>query len=151
MNKRHLVQRLYNMTTQFNRITMKCSQSIMQKSEHFLISLLLKHYRESQTLLTSRDIADLTHVSSPAISRTVKSLVQKGWIKQIDNPEDRRNIFLEVTDEGEENFNRTFQEIDSTIQAIFNEFSEREILEYIETGEKITHIMEKIYKESEES
>lgn len=151
MNKRHLVQRLFNMTTQFNRMIVKKSQSLIPKSEYFLISLLLKHYRDNESLLTSRDIANLIHVSSPAISRTVKSLVQKGWIKQIDNPEDRRNIFLEVTEEGKEVFDQTFKAMDSALEEIFKEFSEQEIIDFVETGERITQIMEKIYKEREES
>lgn len=145
------MQCLFNMTTQFNRVTVKRSQSLIPKSEYFLLSLLLKHYRDNETLLTSRDIANLIHISSPAISRTVKSLVQKGWIKQIDNPEDRRNIFLEVTKEGKEVFDRTFQEMDSSLEEIFKEFSEQDIIDFVETGERITHIMEKIYKEREES
>lgn len=146
-----MVQRLFNMTTQFNRMTVKKSQSLIPKSEYFLISLLLKHYRDNESLLTSRDIANLIHVSSPAISRTVKSLVQKGWIKQIDNPEDRRNIFLEVTEEGKEVFDQTFKAMDSALEEIFKEFSEQEIIDFVETGERITQIMEKIYKEREES
>lgn len=150
LNKRQLVQRMYNMTNQFNRITVKRSQSLIPKSEYIVIYLLLNHYKEKQIMLTSRDVADLMHVSSPAISRTVKSLVQKDWVNQIDNPDDRRNIFLEVTDKGKDIFDQTFQQMESTLEVIFDEFTEGDILTFVETGERLTQIMEKIYIESEE-
>lgn len=150
MKKRQLVQRMYSMTSQFNRVAESKGQSPMPKSEYTVIYLLLQNYKEDQTLLTSRDVAELMHVSSPAISRTVKSLVQKECIIQKDNPDDRRNIFLEVTDKGKELFNRTFQNLESTLKVIFEEFTEDEILTFIETGERLTQIMEKINSGSEE-
>jgi DNA-binding MarR family transcriptional regulator len=58
-------------------------------------------------------LADDRHTSRPAISRAVDVLVKKGLVLRTQNPEDRRNIQLSLTDGGaallEALFNNTRQ------------------------------------------
>lgn len=45
-------------------------------------------------------LADSRWISKPAISRKVDYLVNKGLVSRVPNPEDRRNLELSLTDEG---------------------------------------------------
>lgn len=150
VNKRQLVHQIYSMSQMFSRTAEIESQSVMPKSEFKILYHIRKNQKESDTLLTSREIADLMNVSSPAISRTVKGLVAKNWIVQQDNPEDRRNIFLKLTDEGLKNYNRATQRMENSLKLIFEEFTEEELKEFIDTGNRLTKVINRIKKESEE-
>ena len=54
-------------------------------------------------------LADDKHTSRPAISRAVDVLVNKGLVTRTQNPADRRNVQLSLTEEGQ-----------SLMEAIFN-------------------------------
>lgn len=150
VNKRQLVHQMYSMSQMFSRAAEIEGQSVMPKSEFKIMYHIRKNQNESDTLLTSREIADLMNVSSPAISRTVKGLVAKNWIVQEDNPEDRRNIFLKLTDEGLRNYNRATQRMEKSLKLIFEEFTEDELKEFIDIGTRLTKVINRIKKESEE-
>jgi len=46
------------------------------------------------------DLASFGHISRPAISRTVESLVNSGLVSRQRNPEDRRQVWLSLTEGG---------------------------------------------------
>ncbi len=46
-------------------------------------------------------LADCFHVSRPNVSRTVDELVQNGMVNRMRDPNDRRNVQLSLTNEGE--------------------------------------------------
>lgn len=150
MNKRQLVHQMYSMSQMFSRAAEVQGRTVMSKSEFKVLYHLQKNHNEDDTLLTSRELANLMNVSSPAISRTVKGLVQKAWLIQEDNPEDRRNIFLKLSDEGLKNYERATQNMENSMKIIFEEFTEEEIRVFIDTGNRLTKVINKIKKESEE-
>jgi DNA-binding MarR family transcriptional regulator len=45
-------------------------------------------------------LADAKHTSRPAVSRVVDVLVNKGFVARTQNPADRRNVLLSLTEEG---------------------------------------------------
>ncbi|MCB0870003.1 MAG: MarR family transcriptional regulator [Solirubrobacterales bacterium] len=48
------------------------------------------------------DISDSTGASMPAVSRAIDSLVRKGLVTRVEDPEDRRRRLLSLTDQGHE-------------------------------------------------
>lgn len=150
MKKRHLVHQMYNMSQMFSRAAEVQGRSVMSKSEFKILYHVWKTHREEDKMLTSRELATLMNVSSPAISRTVKSLVQKEWLIQEDDPDDRRNIFLKLSDEGKKNYERAIQHMENSMKIIFDEFTEEEIRVFLDTGARLTKVLNKIKEESEE-
>lgn len=63
---------------------------------HFHILRRIRHGTDSVSKL-----ADDGHTSRPAISRSVDVLVNKGLVIRTQNPTDRRNVQLSLTDEGQ--------------------------------------------------
>ncbi len=55
---------------------------------------------EEQANYCLADIAGTTGASMPAVSRAVDSLVRKGLVSRVEDPEDRRRRLLSLTDEG---------------------------------------------------
>jgi DNA-binding MarR family transcriptional regulator len=58
---------------------------------------------------TVMNVAKYLQVSAPVISSSVKSLIRKGYIKKVLNPEDNRIFFLELTEKGIISNKRSFQ------------------------------------------
>jgi len=50
--------------------------------------------------LTPREISERTLVSSGTMTGTLDQLEYRGWVRRTPNPDDRRSVFVEITDEG---------------------------------------------------
>ena len=51
--------------------------------------------------LTPSDISQRTLASSGTMTGTLDTLEYNGWIRRIPNPDDRRSVYIEITDEGQ--------------------------------------------------
>lgn len=58
---------------------------------------------------TVMNVAKYLQVSPPVISSSVKSLIRKGYLVKVLNPEDNRIFFLELTDKATLSTQRSFQ------------------------------------------
>jgi DNA-binding MarR family transcriptional regulator len=58
---------------------------------------------------TVMNVAKYLQVSPPVISSSIKSLIRKGYIKKVINPEDNRIFFLELTEKAVISNQRSFQ------------------------------------------
>lgn len=50
--------------------------------------------------LTPSEIGNRTLVSSGTVTGTLDQLEYRGWVRRVPNPDDRRSVFVEITDEG---------------------------------------------------
>jgi DNA-binding MarR family transcriptional regulator len=55
---------------------------------------------ESRDRFCLADISEATGASMPAVSRAVDSLVRKGLVSRVEDPDDRRRRLISLTDEG---------------------------------------------------
>jgi len=75
------------------------------------------HFKEMPVLeegVKVNVIARFMHVSAPQISRTLRGLEDKGLIVRIEDPKDRRNTYIKLTEQGVEMVEKT--------DAVMNEF-----------------------------
>lgn len=52
--------------------------------------------------LTPRALADIEKVSAPSMTRTVRSLVDDGYVTRSEHPDDGRQVLVTITDAGRE-------------------------------------------------
>ncbi len=50
--------------------------------------------------ISSRKLADMLDVTPANVTGIVDKLIEQGFVKRVENSEDRRGVFLETTDEG---------------------------------------------------
>ncbi len=51
--------------------------------------------------LTPSQIGERTFTSSGTMTGTLDALEYNGWVRRIPNPDDRRSVLVEITDEGQ--------------------------------------------------
>jgi len=66
-----------------------------------MTQIKLLHYLEAaERELTLKEVAEVVHVSLPAVSRTVDDLVRRGFVLRHEDTEDRRMKRVSLTDTG---------------------------------------------------
>lgn len=51
--------------------------------------------------LTPSEISERTLTSSATMTATLDALERRGWVRRVSNPDDRRSVLVEITDEGQ--------------------------------------------------
>lgn len=52
-------------------------------------------------LLTPSEISERTYTSSATTTATIDALERKGWVRRLPNPEDRRSLLIQITNDGQ--------------------------------------------------
>jgi len=77
------------------------------------------------------DIVSGTEVSKPAISRTVASLVRKGWVTRLRNPRDKRSYIVNLTDKARREQQFIESQFDAIVDAAKQGISEDKVEEFL--------------------
>ena len=97
-------------------------------------------------------LAEVGHISRPAISRSVDILVNRGLIMRSRDPDDRRHVKLTLTEEGERMLGVLFEEAQSWMWARIETLEDAEIEIIIDGLENLRSVFrEKRYEAGEGS
>ncbi len=72
-----------------------CSSHPMPPAHFGLLTILANHS------CNLSELAVRQAVSLPTMSNSISVLVERGWVKRIQSPDDRRQVLLELTPEGQ--------------------------------------------------
>ncbi len=89
---------------------------------------------------TVKEFAEFAQISSPNAAYKVNSLIKKGYIKKVQNEEDKREFYLEVTEKYLNYVGITYDYIALVMQRIRDRLSEQDI-------EKFEEIMQVLSEE----
>lgn len=87
------------------------------------------------------DISDAMNLPRPGVTRTVKEMEAKGYLKKIASPNDGRVTYITITEEGINLSQKYDQDYFSDLAADLGEISEEEADYMIQTIEKFYKIM----------
>jgi DNA-binding MarR family transcriptional regulator len=88
------------------------------------------------------ELALAKHISRPAISQGVDSLVHKGLVSRKPNPADRRYVQLELTAEGDALLDAVFQDTRAWMQARLSALSQAELENVSRALESLKKVLE---------
>jgi DNA-binding MarR family transcriptional regulator len=100
----------------------------------------LQQYRAMAALhhhaCSLNELASRHHVSAPAVSRLVSTLVERGWVQREEDPQDRRQVVLTLTCEGETMWNAMAERSTEHLAAMLDDLSPEEMtaMETVLTG-----------------
>ena len=77
--------------------------------------------------LTPSEISERLFVSTGTMTGTLDALELQGWIRRIPNPEDRRSVLVQITDEGQLVADRLLPGIRALERAVFDKLTATEL------------------------
>lgn len=83
------------------------------------------------------EIANFLEQTQSAVSRQIDILSEKGFIKIVKNPENRRENFLRTTLSGEKKFNESLEILNNTFDNLFQNLEENEKEKFNKSLDKI--------------
>ena len=87
------------------------------------------------------DISDALDLPRPGVTRTVKEMEQKGYLRKLASPDDRRVTYISITEEGRELSRKYDENYFSELSVYLDDISEEEADCMIRTIEKFYEIM----------
>lgn len=91
---------------------------------------LIENSEEGQVMIN--DLCTNLHVSSPALSRTLKHLEEEGYVERIIDSNDRRNNFLILTDKGNDILKSIEEHMNVFCNAVYDNMGEESIKKFIQ-------------------
>ncbi|WP_026571853.1 MULTISPECIES: MarR family winged helix-turn-helix transcriptional regulator [Sediminibacillus] len=92
---------------------------------------------------TSSDIADEFSIGKSAVTAQVNRLVERGFVNRERDENDRRIVYLTLTDSGVHTMNQGREKLYEVLGEILSEFKTEEIGQFIQTLDKLVHILRK--------
>lgn len=87
------------------------------------------------------DISDTLNIPRPGVTRTVKDMEKKGYLRKIDSPEDGRVTYISITQAGKELHQKYDEQYFSSLAPYMSGISEEEAENMVQTIEKFYQIM----------
>ncbi|MCG1027196.1 MarR family transcriptional regulator [Virgibacillus halodenitrificans] len=98
-------------------------------------------YIQRNEQCTSSEIAAFLGVGKSAITAQINRLDEKGLIIRNRDKQDRRIVYLQLTEKGNELVDYTKNNLTEEIGTYLGNFNEEEILTFIHALEKLAHVM----------
>lgn len=91
----------------------------------------------------SSQLAEICGVNKSAITSKIDRLVAKGYVERIRDENDRRIVFLQITEKGHDMYENVQTKIEDFVGCYLQELEEEEVETFLNIYEKITKIIEK--------
>jgi MarR family transcriptional regulator, organic hydroperoxide resistance regulator len=75
---------------------------------------------------TLSDLAERHSVSAPTMSNTVTTLEERGWARRVRSDEDRRVVWIEITEQGLDILDRIERQVAARIADLLNDLTEEQ-------------------------
>lgn len=112
------------------------------------ISRYMEENKEAKGIYVSR-LAGMLKVSSPAVSRMVGMLEEKGYIQRAVDKEDRRNTYVYLTESGMTKRTATEQVMQNIFRKVFLRMGEKNMQEMLKLWNQLADIIEEEIKASD--
>ncbi|UUX32972.1 MarR family winged helix-turn-helix transcriptional regulator [Fundicoccus culcitae] len=119
----------------------------MPHSEYVILHRLEKIKDESVALNVTQ-LAKELKLTAPAISRTVKALVDKEWVVRTEDADDRRASYLSLTPKGEQEYGKMKRKLMDFMLQVYQRIQDKDLEHYIMVGNQIIDAMQDIYQDS---
>ncbi|MBN8201662.1 MarR family winged helix-turn-helix transcriptional regulator [Bacillus sp. NTK034] len=90
---------------------------------------------------TSSELAEVFDVKKSAITAMITRMWEKGLIQRTRDENDRRVVYLTLTEKGNELYIKAEEKIYNLVESLINRFDQAEIQQFIETFEKLDKVL----------
>ncbi|WP_462410510.1 MarR family winged helix-turn-helix transcriptional regulator [Neobacillus sp. Marseille-QA0830] len=108
----------------------------LTNDQHYIL-----RYIDQKEGCTSSELAEVFSVNKSAITAIIDRLEKKGFIRRTRDEQDRRVVYLTLTDVGRDLFRETELRIYQLVSSFIEQFDRDEIERFIQTYEKLNRII----------
>jgi DNA-binding MarR family transcriptional regulator len=108
----------------------------LTNDQHYIL-----RYMYQSKECTSSELAEVFEVNKSAITAIINRMADRGLIKRTRDENDRRVVYLTLTDEGITLFEKTEDRVHCLVKSIITKFNREEIQNFIQTYEKLADIL----------
>lgn len=149
----YVIQELINRYVAVSFTVNKKAESLLKEQisndltndQHYLL-----RYIHGARKCTSSELAEVFDVNKSAITAIINRMAERNLIDRTRDEDDRRVVYLTLTSEGNQLFEKTEDKVRCLVQSIITKFEEKEIQDFIKTYEKLADILKNIKKEQQE-
>lgn len=134
MDNNNLGKKLIEIGHSMKNLKFRNSLGLMPLSEVGVLFTIRKLSQKGNVSVS--DIAQYLEKSVPAISRTLKTLEEKGSVERITNKNDRRNTYVVITDTGMASIQQNIDSMTDFINKSLSHMSEEEAVQFVELLDK---------------
>jgi DNA-binding MarR family transcriptional regulator len=137
----HLLYATLNMRKQLNKLLAKGNLSTGEY-------LVLRNVSKDDGYLKASELSEILELSRPSITRILNDLEKRNYITRMIDKDDRRNINIELTDEGRKALEQANGRILAVAERIVDSLGESDTDKLIELVEKLTETYKVMLEES---
>ncbi len=144
MDTSEIQEKVLKTTDRFHKMRLECLLPDLSKREYELLAAV-QEYMDGHTGRGIRisGLAARLKVSSPAVSRMVGTLEEKGYIGRGIDKEDRRNTYITLTEKGKETKAAAEAALCGLMERVTLRMGERDMEELLRLWNRLADIMEK--------
>ena len=136
-----LYEDLFRAMNQFHKLRFSDMMPNMSKADFIVMNVIMKKGQEDK--MTISELAATARMLPSAISRTLKGLEEKGYVERTVNKQDRRNTYVELTEEGKRQTCSVKEELFEFGKTVMSKLDECEVNQLILYLNNIYSIAEK--------
>ena len=145
MEKEMARSRYLQIFHKFGRLNFDFLFRDMSRSEFILLQkiyIYTEQYPDAEGMQVS-EIASQLRVTSPAVSRMLRTLEAKGFVERSEGREDRRSTFIRLTGEGNSARREVYSASARYFERVFQRFGDEDTFRFLKLAERLFSIIEK--------
>ena len=125
----HMERNLWEALHMFRKLNIGSILLHLNKSEFVLMNGIYHVQKKigSKHGVKMSDLAEYAHALPPAVSRSIKALEERGYVRRFADQKDRRNTLVEITESGQEVLQESNAIIDEFIRRVFEKTDKEEM------------------------
>jgi DNA-binding MarR family transcriptional regulator len=134
-----LTHELFQLMKRFPRPNMALrAREDMTRSEYELLGMLVLRFEGSQKALSIGEISNELHITPAGVTHLINPLEEKGLIKRLKDPNDRRIVLIGITEKGIIAAEELMAEVQENLVGLINFLGEEDSRKLIELMNKVT-------------
>ena len=133
---KELVEKVIKGMMKFRKFHLPKLSDDISRLEGSIIFWLVKSEKMENKSVNVSELAEGLHVSMQSISRTLKSLENKGYIVREVDSDNRRNTLIKLSKKGNELVEKKKKDVEGYFERVFSHFTEEELQQYLNFQEK---------------
>lgn len=127
-----LYEDLFRAMNQFHKLKFSDMMQNMSKADFIVMNVIMNKGKDDK--MTISELAAIARMLPSAISRTLKGLEEKGYVERTINKQDRRNTYVELTEEGKKQtreVRQVMRDFGKTVMAKLDEQEMNQLILYL--------------------